>query len=269
MRLKAKLMAASFKMFIRQREAIIWTMILPLFMVFLFSFVKFDGIGHVSVGVVNHSQDTTLVSMLRPIQALRISEGREDDELARLKKGDRAMVLVIPASFQPTGQDSLTLYLNAERPQETQAGRLILQRTLDELVFRQNHLPRHTLRTVGVTSRNLTYIDFLLPGILAMSIMQSGVFGVAFGFVMLKKRGILRRLARRRPGRRALRLFSRIRRSERRDAVAPDVRRAGDVPHLERLHGRRLARDHLRRHRARHADRRAVSDAGVRSPAPT
>lgn len=194
MRLKAKLMAASFKMFMRQREAIIWTILLPLFMVFLFSFVKFDGIGHVSVGIVNHSQDTTLVGILRPIQALRISQGREDDELARLKKGDRAMVLVIPAAFQPTGQDSLTLFLNAERPQETQAGRLIVQHALDELVLRENHLSRHALRTKLVNSRNLTYIDFLLPGILAMSIMQSGVFGVAFGFVMLKKRGILRRL---------------------------------------------------------------------------
>ncbi len=194
MRLKAKLMAASFKMFIRQREAIIWTILLPLFMVFLFSFVTFDGIGHVSVGIVNHSQDTTLVGLLRPIQALKISKGQEEQELALLKKGDRALVLVIPASFQPTGQDSLTLYLNAEKPQETQTGKLILQRALDELVFRQNHLPRHAIRTELVNSRSLTYIDFLLPGILAMSIMQSGVFGVAFGFVVLKKRGILRRL---------------------------------------------------------------------------
>lgn len=194
MRLKIKLMIASFKMFIRQREAIIWTILLPLFMVFLFSFVNFDGLGHVRVGIVNHSPDSTLVNILKPIQALKISQGREDDELARLKKGERAMVLVIPASFQPIGQDSLTLYLNAEKLQETQAGRLIVQRALDELVFRQNHLPRHALHTVSVNSRNLSYIDFLLPGIIAMSIMQGGIFGVAFSFVILKKRGILRRL---------------------------------------------------------------------------
>lgn len=194
MRLKIKLMAASFKMFIRQREAIIWTILLPLFMIFLFSFVKFDGIGQIAVGVVNHSQDTALVSLLRPIQALKISEGGEKEELMRLKKGDRAMVLVIPASFRPAGGGALTLYLNAHKPQETQAGRFILQRALDELVFQQSQLPRHALRLEVINSRNLTYIDFLLPGILAMSIMQGGVFGVAFGFVILKKRGVLRRL---------------------------------------------------------------------------
>ena len=106
MRLKAKLMLASFKMFIRQKEAIIWTILLPLFMVFLFSFVKFDGIGHVAVGIVNHSQDTTLVGLLRPIQALRISEGSAEQETEHLKKGDRAMILFIPASFQPTAHDT-------------------------------------------------------------------------------------------------------------------------------------------------------------------
>ncbi len=194
MRLKLKLMWAALKMFMRQREAIIWTILLPLFMVFLFSFVKFDGLGHVAIGVVNHSQDTTLVAALRTIQALKISEGKTEQELLHLQKGERALVLVIPVAFQQIGNDSLTLYLNAEKPQETQTGKLIIQRALDELALRQSHLPRHMLRAELVNSRNLTYIDFLLPGILAMSIMQSGVFGVAFGFVILKKRGILRRL---------------------------------------------------------------------------
>lgn len=194
MRLKLKLILASGKMFLRQREAILWSIILPLFMIFLFSFVSFDGLGRVALGVVNHSSDTTLVNVLRPIGMLKISRGEQEQELALLKRGERALVLVIPASFQPNGSDSLLLYLNAEKVQEAQAGKILVQRALDELVFQQNALPRHTLRTESVNSRNLTYIDFLLPGILAMSIMQGGVFGVAFSFVILKKRGILRRL---------------------------------------------------------------------------
>ncbi|MEK9139398.1 MAG: ABC transporter permease, partial [Bacteroidota bacterium] len=53
---------------------------------------------------------------------------------------------------------------------------------------------RVVIKPQPVKSRNLTYLDFLLPGVLSMSIMQMGIFGVAFGFVSLKKRGILRRL---------------------------------------------------------------------------
>ncbi|HEY4612548.1 MAG TPA: ABC transporter permease [Bacteroidota bacterium] len=194
MRLKLKLIAASFKMFVRQKEAILWTILLPLFMIFLFSFVNFEGMGTVSLGIVNYSQDTTLIALLKPIRTLKITHGKEPSELTALQDGDREVVLIIPASFQPSGQDSLKLYLNAERPQETQAGRVIIQRALDEMVFQRTNIPRPTLVTETVNSRNLTYIDFLLPGVLAMSIMNSGIFGVAFGFVMLKKRGILRRL---------------------------------------------------------------------------
>jgi ABC-2 type transport system permease protein len=89
----------------------------------------------------------------------------------------------------------VTLLLNAERPQETRVAQMIIQRVLDEITFSSHsEIPRTSFHTEVVNSRNLTYIDYLLPGILAMSIMQSGVFGVAFGFVLLKKRGILRRL---------------------------------------------------------------------------
>ena len=194
MRLKGKLIVVALKMFIRQKEAVLWTILLPLFMVFLFSFVNFEGMGTVTLGVVNRSQDTTLVALLRQMKTLKIREGEEAAEIAELKKGDRALVLVLPLAFRPLGQDSLTLYMNAERPQETQAGRVIIQRALDELIFQSNNIPRPTLHTEMVNSRNLSYIDFLLPGVLAMSIMNSGIFGVAFGFVVLKKRGILRRL---------------------------------------------------------------------------
>ncbi|HTK81476.1 MAG TPA: ABC transporter permease [Bacteroidota bacterium] len=195
MRLKLKLIASALKMFVRQKEAIIWTVLLPLFMVFLFSFVKFDGLGTISMGLVNNSSDTTLVSSLRSIQAFKTTTGTVAGELDALKRGDRSVVLVVPERFEPTQHDSLTLYVNAERPQETRVAQMIINRTLDELVFKQHtDIARATIHTEVVNSRNLTYIDFLLPGILAMAIMQAGVFGVAFGFVILKKRGILRRM---------------------------------------------------------------------------
>lgn len=195
MRLRLKLIVTVLKMFTRQKEAILWTILLPLFMVFLFSFVNFDGMGTISMGIVNTSGDTLLVNTLRSIRAFKSSSGELQEELAALKKGDRSLVLVVPEGFQATAHDSLTLYVNAERPQETRVGFMIIQRALDEIVFsRHRDIPRATVHLEVVNSRNLSYIDFLLPGVLAMAIMQAGVFGVAFGFVILKKRGILRRM---------------------------------------------------------------------------
>jgi ABC-2 type transport system permease protein len=181
-------------MFFRQGEAILWSVLLPLFMIFLFSFVNFDGLGTVTLGVVNNSRDTILVSQLRTIRTLQVIPGSEGEELEQLKKGERALVLVLPPQFEPWDPDSLTLYVNAHKPQETQAGQIMIQRVIDELALQKNAVPRPALKTQVVNSLNLSYIDFLLPGVLAMSIMQGGIFGVAFSFVLLKKRGILRRM---------------------------------------------------------------------------
>ena len=49
MRLIASLTLASLKMYFRQKEAILWSLILPLFMVLVFGFLNFDGSGRLSV----------------------------------------------------------------------------------------------------------------------------------------------------------------------------------------------------------------------------
>ena len=197
MRIKWKLFVASSKMYTRQREALIWNILLPLFMIFLFGFVNFGGVGRLNVGVVNeagHPADSVLASMER-IQTLKLSRGEREAELHQLEIGERDLVVVFPSSFQAEGGGEFLVYSNDGKPRETELGTLILQRVFDEMILAKTP-GEHRLHVVAkpVKSRNLTYIDFLIPGILSMSIMQTGIFGVSFGFVSLKKRGILRRL---------------------------------------------------------------------------
>jgi ABC-2 type transport system permease protein len=40
----------------------------------------------------------------------------------------------------------------------------------------------------------LRYIEFLLPGLIALSVMQMSVFSVAFVFTQYKEKGVLKRL---------------------------------------------------------------------------
>jgi ABC-2 type transport system permease protein len=198
MRLKYKLFVASLKMLFRQREAVLWSLLLPLFMILLFSFVRFDGIGRIELGIVNEAGEESegLLTSLKEVKTLKLHEGRREAELTELGKGDRDMVLVIPSSFAPASSVEITVYTNDAKPREVQLGGLILQRVLDEVTFAQRgEAGRIKLAMQPMKSRNLTYFDFVAPGILSMSIMQLGIFGVAFGFVSLKKRGILRRLS--------------------------------------------------------------------------
>jgi ABC-2 type transport system permease protein len=194
-RLRWVLIVASLKMFFREKEAVFWTLFLPLFMVVLFGFVRFDRLGTVELGIVDLSggKFQTTLSQLAKIKTIKLHQSEEAQELKALQKGERDIVLMIPANYQEGS--SLTVYTNDAKPQETQLGTLVLQRIFDEMAFQ--NLPREkriVIQPKPVKSRKLTYMDFLLPGILAMSIMQMGVFSVAFVFVDLKKRGILRRL---------------------------------------------------------------------------
>lgn len=198
MRLKWKLFVASLKMLLRQREAVLWSLILPLFMIVLFSFVRFEGIGRVEVGVVGGEGEIAshVLSSLGTIASLQVHRGSELEELQALKKGERDLVILLPHRAPVASVAAVTAYTNDAKPREAQLAALIIQRVLDELAFsRAPNVPRLVLRQQSVSSRHLTYFDFVAPGILSMSIMQLGIFGVAFGFVSMKKQGILRRLS--------------------------------------------------------------------------
>ncbi|HTR99128.1 MAG TPA: ABC transporter permease [Bacteroidota bacterium] len=198
MRVIAKLTVASFKMFFRQREAILWTLLFPLLIVVLFGFVRFNGLGSIALGIVNDAgpAGAELIARIRAVRTFDVTEGTREAERAELAKGERDLVLVIPAGYAGASGATLTALGDVEaKPQATQLGALVLQRVLDEAALAAvPDAHRTVVATVPFKTRNLTYVDFLLPGVLAMSIMQAGIFGVAFGFVTLKKRGILRRL---------------------------------------------------------------------------
>jgi len=199
MRLKTVLTIASLKMFIRQKEAILWTLVLPLFIVFLFGVVSFDGLGTLHVGLVNESAESVeeLEAALRTVEALEVSVGGRDEEMAELGRGERDLVVVLEDSPAGSPHGRIRAFGDPEaKPREVQIAALAVQRIFDDRLIESHEIAERILLHVEpVHTRNLRYIDFLIPGVISMSIMQMGIFGVAFGFVSLKKRGILRTLS--------------------------------------------------------------------------
>ena len=129
MRVRWKLTVASLKMFTRQKEAIIWTMLLPLFMIFLFGFVSFEGLGKIRLGLAGQETPSVsrLVEALQGVRTLELNQGSERSELDRLKVGERHLVLVVPDGFDPGEGHDLKVLVNDAKPQETQLGLLILR----------------------------------------------------------------------------------------------------------------------------------------------
>lgn len=84
---------------------------------------------------------------------------------------------------------------NEGRPGSGQTAGLILGQIVSGFNNQITQTPQIlSVETKGVKTNNLNYIDFLLPGIIAMAIMQLGIFSVAFAFVSYKTTGALRRL---------------------------------------------------------------------------
>src|SRR5947207_10686686 len=187
----------AFKMYLRNRQVIFFNLFFPVMIVVIFGLINGNGNVSVSMGVVDNAHNPVsqiVLTQLRQVKAVKLTTGSLDSERAALEKGDRDVVVVLPASLGQ-GPVALPAFYNAGKPQESSAALAIMSRFVDEASFQYAHIqPSFTLNAQPVNSRNLSYIDFLVPGVIAISIMQTGLFSVAFSFVAYKQQGILRRL---------------------------------------------------------------------------
>ena len=193
------LFLASVKMFVRNRLAVFFSLFLPLVIMLIFGVLNFEGGGSVSVGLVDEADtevSRALVGAIESVDTFEVSSGDRQSEQAALGEGERDMVTVIPVGWGET-QDGppLTAYVAASAQQSGQIGTLILNALVAQVLFGEQGGGAGPLVAVEtVNARDLGYIDFLVPGILGLTIMQLGLFGVAFGFVQMKRTGALRRL---------------------------------------------------------------------------
>jgi ABC-2 type transport system permease protein len=199
------LFVASAKMFIRNRVAVFFSLFLPLIIMLIFGVLNFEGSTSIGLGIVDEARNDAsagLTDRLRTHDYLVLTEGDRDAELAALEAGDRDFVIVIPPGWAPPAPgdpSGLVAYASNADPGQAQVGQGLLQQAVAQAFFAPAGAGGGSdlaapLSFESVESPDLGYNDFLVPGIVGMTIMQLGLFGVAFGFVQLKRTGALRRL---------------------------------------------------------------------------
>ncbi len=197
-----KLIVANFKQFFRDKTAVFFTFAFPLIFIFLFGMV-FGGDNSVNfnVGVVTSEDSPTaqhITEALNNVPIFTISENDLGSALDALKQGDLAAVIVIPAGIDSTigsgGAAAITIYHDPSQTQTAQIVLPVLRQMVDEFNRQITQAPVVlTLQEESILSANLRFIDFFVPGILAMSIMQSGLFGV-LPLVEWREKKVLKRL---------------------------------------------------------------------------
>ena len=192
------LFVASVLMFVRNRAAVFFSLFLPLIIMLIFGVLNFEGSTTIQLGLVdeaNTDASRAIVSSIEGVQSLEVTTGDRDTTLASLEEGDLELALVIPSGWgENRTYPTLTAYAASSAQQDAQIGALILNSIVLRFFAGTTDLPQSMVTVEQVAARDLGYIDFLVPGIVGMTVMQLGLFGVAFGFVHLKRTGALRRL---------------------------------------------------------------------------
>jgi ABC-2 type transport system permease protein len=185
---------ANLKMSLRNRTALFWNLAFPALFILIFGAVFGRGTGvDFTIGVAgspSRLQDGVVAAM-DGNPSFAVKRGGESDELKALRDGDRDVVLVFSGD-QPAGQvPRVGLYYDATDGPTAQ----IAVGAVRQLVLGVAGGPSPVqIAEQPVESQAVSYIDFFVPGILAMSLMNSGVIGLATAFVIYRERGILRRI---------------------------------------------------------------------------
>jgi ABC-2 type transport system permease protein len=180
-------LAASIKMFGRDRPAFFFTFAFPIMFMVLFGLI-FSGSGS-SRPTVDVTGSGPLRQVLEHSDALKVKhQPDEAHALKRVRNGDE------PAAVLLRGGSARLVY-SATSQVEAPIVIGVVRGIVDGFNLRAaNAKPAVALRSERVEAQSLDYVDLLVPGLLAMAIAQSAAFGVAFSLVAWRQKGMLRRL---------------------------------------------------------------------------
>jgi ABC-2 type transport system permease protein len=171
----------------REPEVVFWVFVFPLLLALGLGIAFRNKPGDASPVVIvsGAGAQEAAAALLRPGQRASFKVQIQDEEEAhkgfRLGKYD----LVI----EPDGKGRYQYRLDPARPESVLA-RAHVDDALQAAAGRKDAV---TTTTVTSSEPGSRYIDFLIPGLLGMNLMNSGLWGVGFALVEMRQRKLLKR----------------------------------------------------------------------------
>jgi ABC-type multidrug transport system permease subunit len=174
--------------FLREREAVFWVFVFPVLMTFALG-IAFRNTGPEKIFVAIEADATSpsvseLANVLAHSPDLSSSVLAPDEAARALRSGKVAIVV------KPNG-DTYSLRFDPTRP-ESRNARLIVDDVL------QRSKGRNDVAQIGeekIIEPGARYVDFLVPGLIGMNLMGSGLWGLGFTIVISRSRKLLKRFA--------------------------------------------------------------------------
>lgn len=192
------------RMSFRELQAWFWGIFFPVILMVIFMVIFSGGSEddfQVKVAVVSEQPTEAAVIMLEQIKHIPVLELTEDSPASREEAealvidGEVAAAILLPDAEDG---DELTLIVNKEK--ETNAAAMTVRGILSQVVQQTNLIvsgaaPAYGLKieSVSAGSDDLKAQDFIMTGMIALAIAQSGLFGMV-DMVEMRRRGLLKRL---------------------------------------------------------------------------
>lgn len=194
-----KLTQTFLRMFFRDRRAIMFSLMFPLIFMVIFGFTGNIGSDRVALGIADNAQNALSASFREALKAegvFDIVEGSEGALRELVLTGDVRMALIVPPSFQDNGQPTaLPVVVDASQVRELGLLMPVLEKALvDAERSLRGTEPLFQLEVEDVQARAQNYLAFVIPGLLAMSLMSISIAGSGFNIVEFRRKGILKRL---------------------------------------------------------------------------
>ncbi len=203
MRMFWQLYMANAKDMMRDRMSMFWFLAFPVIFILLFGAIFSGGEGapSYSVGLAAEDESPLGQGVKRAFEsapAFDLHLGSRQDELDALKKGKRVLVVVVPRRDQAAARSGkpaeIPVYYDPGKAATAQVLISSVRDILSEVERRATGAPGlFAVKPIKKEVKELKNIDYLLPGILAMALMQLGLFG-SLEFVSLRERKIIKRL---------------------------------------------------------------------------
>ncbi|MGD6966344.1 ABC transporter permease [Rossellomorea vietnamensis] len=205
MRAYWQLTLAQLRIFARNKQVLLFTLLFPIIlMLALGSLVGKENSVSLTTGVVDLDQTTESNDIKDLFQRNKAVETESFENVKTGKKavetGDIQLLIEIPAGYGENlkGENpafSLPVYYNEKNLENAELGFTVINGIIDQyskdLV---DYQPLVTVEKVGIEALNLRYVDFLVPGIVALMILNNNMNGVAGQISAWRERGILRRM---------------------------------------------------------------------------
>jgi ABC-2 type transport system permease protein len=185
---------ASFFASIRNPSTIFFSFLFPFIFIVVFGLI---GNSDVSFEIALRSgslKEGPIYEALDGIEALDLATDKTDEEIdEELKKGQLPIALTIT---REGNRYILDVEKSAADPADANTVMTIIN-TVSYQINNPNDSDNSNVITINETEiagRKFKQIDFILPGQLAFALLSTGVFGIAFTFIALKKELVIKRI---------------------------------------------------------------------------